>query len=73
MLYGVIFIIGLLIGLFLGNILSEEKPIGTLRMDQSDPDEKPYLFLELSKETDFLKDKKRVTLDVNIENYISQK
>lgn len=49
------------------------KPVGTLRIDNSDPDEPPYLFLELKKESNpnNFKNKKYVTFDVNAKNYIS--
>ena len=44
-------VIGLLIGIMVGVLLSRfifrEKPVGSLRVDESDPDSGPYLFLEL--------------------------
>ena len=50
---------------------SRTEPIGTLRIETSDPDG-PFMFLELYKEIgDFLKEK-QVVLDVSTENYISQ-
>lgn len=45
--------IGLLIGVMVGVLLSrfifKEKPVGSLRVDESDPDSGPYLFLELDR------------------------
>ena len=45
--------IGLLIGIMVGVLLSRfifrEKPVGSLRVDESDPDSGPYLFLELDR------------------------
>lgn len=45
--------IGLLIGIMGGVLLSRfifrEKPVGSLRVDESDPDSGPYLFLELDR------------------------
>ena len=46
--------------------------VGSLRVDQSDPDSGPYLFLELSHEgVDAIYKKKYVVLKVNIQDYIS--
>lgn len=47
--------------------------IGDLRVDQSDPEDGPYLFLELQKGVSNFKNKKYVILKVNIKNYISRK
>lgn len=47
--------------------------IGTLRVDHSDPQDDPYLFLELNKPLSEFISKKYVTLKVNIKNFISQK
>lgn len=49
-----------------------QEPVGTLRIDTSDPDG-PYLFLELHTPIDEVMKQQIVTLDVNLENYISQK
>ena len=43
----IILVIGILIGLLIERYIFQEKPIGSLRIDQSDPDSGPYLFLEL--------------------------
>ena len=50
-----------------------EKPVGDLRIDCSDPDDGPYMFLELEQGVDVIGRRKRVTLNVNTKNYISQK
>lgn len=49
-----------------------KNPIGTLRIDSSDPDG-PYLFLELETDPNVLKKEKYVTLKVDTKSYISQK
>lgn len=49
----------------------QEKPVGTLRVDTSDPDG-PYLFLELHTPVSEVMKQKQVTLDVNTQSYISQ-
>lgn len=40
-------LVGILIGLLVSRFIFKDKPIGSLRVDQSDPDSEPYLFLEL--------------------------
>ena len=45
-----VLLIGTSIGLILSRFIFKEKPVGSLRVDQSDPDSGPYLFLELSHE-----------------------
>ena len=73
------YIIGSIVGILIG-ILSTwlvfritRRSMGTLRVDQSDPDDEPYLFLELNSNVDTIKKQKHVIFDVNVENYISQK
>ena len=46
--------------------------IGTLRVDQSDPTEQPYLFLELDKPVERVINKKYVLFRVSKKNFISQ-
>ena len=65
-------IVSAVIGLVIG-IKCHNKPVGTLRVDQSDPDDNPYLFLELSGDPKKLTNQKYITLKVNIENYVSHK
>ena len=65
-------IMSALIGFVIG-VKHHHKPVGTLRVDQSDPDDNPYLFLELSGDPKKLPNQKYITLKVNIENYISHK
>ena len=48
-----------------------KKPIGTLRIDSSDPDG-PYLFLELATDPNIIKKEKYVLLKVDTRSYISQ-
>ena len=65
---------GILIGLLVSKFVFKDKPIGSLRVDKSDPDSEPYLFLELDAGgmSDFYK-KQSVRLRVKIKNYISHK
>ena len=41
-------VIALIIGFLLGVAVFYRRPVGNLRIDQSDPADPPYLFLELS-------------------------
>lgn len=70
-----IFLGGVMVGLFIGHVAKRPNPIGNLRIDNSDPDDGPYIFLELSSEStpNLLKLKKYITLEVKAENYVSQK
>lgn len=69
-------IVGLLIGIMAGVLLSRfifrEKPVGSLRVDESDPDSGPYLFLELDR-ADAIYKQRYVRLRVELKNYISHK
>ena len=65
-------VIGILIGLLLGQIIFREKPIGSLRVDRSNPDSGPFLFLELDRSgADVIYKKPSVRLRVDLKNYIS--
>ena len=67
-----VLLIGTVIGLILSRFIFKEKPVGLLRVDQSDLDSGPYLFLELSHEgANAIYKKKYVLLKVNIQDYIS--
>lgn len=46
------------------------RSIGTLRVDQSDPTEQPYLFLELDKPVEKLMHEKHVLFRVSKKNFI---
>ena len=69
------FVLGLIIGYLSAKSMCREEPIGDLRIDESDPEDVPLLFLELNSESHLnaLKLRKKVTLNVKAENYISQK
>lgn len=67
-----VLLIGTITGLILSRFIFKEKPVGSLRVDQSDPDSGPYLFLELShKGADAIYKKKYIVLKVNLKDYIS--
>lgn len=66
----IIFGIGVLIGCALTVIICRMRSVGSLRMDTSDPDDGPYLFLELSKDVGVVYQRKYVTLKVNTKSFI---
>ena len=68
----IVLLIGVVIGMLVSRFVFREKSVGSLRVDESDPDSGPYLFLELShKGADAIYKKRYVVLKVNIKNYIS--
>lgn len=67
-------VVGAIIGcIFTRYSMTKNLLAGTLRVDTSDPDDNPYMFLELSKNVDAVTSNKCVILKVSTENYISQK
>lgn len=71
----ILVLVGFVCGVGVGLILCHSKHdmIGTLRLDHSDPQDDPYLFLELNKPLSEFISKKYVRLKVCIKNFISQK
>lgn len=70
-IYLVIFFLGALLGFWIAHIM-KTMPIGTLRVDRSDPDG-TYLFLELHPGgIEEIQRSKRVVLEVNMKSYLSQ-
>lgn len=63
-------ILGGLIGFGISKVISRGDPVGTLRIDTSDPDG-PYIFLELKTDPNIIMNHKQVLLNVNVKNYIS--
>ena len=73
-MYVVCLFIGLLIGLSAGIWFAnlDRKEVGTLKIDDSDPDDGPYLFLEIPSNPNVLKKYKYITLKVDVDNYVSR-
>ena len=69
----IIFGIGILVGTIVTNIILRIFLVGTLLIKISDPNEGPYLFLELSKDTNVLTSKKYIILKVNAKSLFSHK
>ena len=65
------FLAGVLIGTIIYAIAVKTASVGTLRIDQSDPEDSPYLFLELDKTLPTIVSKKYVIMKVERKNYIS--
>ena len=66
----IIFGIGILIGFVCATIAIRTKSVGSLRVDISDSDDSPYLFLELSKDIEEIYRKKYVMFKVSLKNFI---
>jgi hypothetical protein len=68
----IIFLIGYVFGIFAATavFVRESRYAGTLRIDRSDPNDKPYIFLELNKGVGDISAKRRVVLKVSNENYL---
>lgn len=69
-----VFFTGVLFGLvlaLLAYLMFKEKPVGTLRVDRSDPDG-PYLFLELHEDVSTVLRSEYITLKVDARSYISR-
>ena len=72
MLEVLLFLLGFVGGMTVFLICLATRSIGTLRVDQSDPTEQPYLFLELDKPVESVINKKYVLFRVIKKNFISQ-
>lgn len=68
LLYPILF---LLFGFIIGRLSNMVRVIGTLRVDNSDPEDGSYLFLELETGTAKLEHGDIVSFKVNTESYIS--
>lgn len=66
-------IIGFMIGVFIARFIFKDELIGSLRVDRSDPESGPYLFLEINPGgMKTIYKKKQVRLNITLEDYISQ-
>ena len=69
----IISLIGFTIGMAITAIIFRCRTVGSLRVDNSDPSETPYIFLELEHNLDVVYKKKYVILKVKIKDYIPRK
>lgn len=58
------------IGILIGKYLFREYPVGDLRVDRSDLDDGPHLFLELNTDVRTITAKKRVVFRVKAVDFI---
>ena len=72
MLEVLLFLLGFMVGIVFFLICLVVRSVGTLRVDQSDPTEPPYLFLELDKPVENIIKEKYVLFKVIKKNFISQ-
>lgn len=70
MAYIFIIVATLIFGYVLGVLAASDKPVGTLRVDQSNEDG-PYMFLELETDPIYIMRRKKVLLNVLVKDYIS--
>lgn len=66
-------VIGVVVGSVLTVLVMGSLSSGNLRIDQSIPEEDPYLFLELTKSVSMILHKKFVILKVRAEDFIPHK
>ena len=62
--------IGVVVGFIVGRVTFNQKPIGDLRVDRSDTDGSPYLFLELEAGIPEIMSQKQVAFRVKVENFL---
>lgn len=70
MILVIIFSLGMLAGLLIGIAITRHRPVGDLRVDRSDSDGGPYLFLELDTDVPTFLRKKYVTFRVKAKDFI---
>ncbi len=66
-------IIAFIIGVLVGIAIRHRRPLGNLRLDRSDPDSGPYLFMELTTDLPDIVRRKYVTFRVRIEDFVPRK
>lgn len=69
----ILVILGIIIGYNVAMFRIRSKTFGAIRIDRSDPNDGPYLFLEIKQHPDALMNERFVMLEVRNENFISHK
>ncbi len=69
----IIAVVAVVIGFIVGRVLPRERPVGDLRVDHSDPDGGPYLFLELDADVPTIMRKSHVMLWVKVKDFLPHK
>lgn len=66
-------VVGFGLGYLCSVLTRRKKPVGTLRVDRSDPDEAPYLFLELEQDgMTKIHQNKTVLFEVDLNSYLTR-
>lgn len=74
MVIGIACIVGFIVGVIITSIIFHRLVIGNFRIDNSDPSEQPYVFLEMSNKNGGLQrvmNLKYVVMKVVVKDYIS--
>lgn len=69
----ILILAGVLLGISISSIIYRSYFVGNLRIDNSDPADGPYMFLELEKGIGDISSKKHVILKVKLKNFIPHK
>lgn len=69
----ILILAGVLLGIAISVLVFRAYFVGNLRIDNSDPVDGPYMFLELEKGIGDISSKKHVVLKVRRENFIPHK
>lgn len=69
----VLMTISFILGIYGASVFYHLKAVGALRVDLTDPNDGPYLFLELEKPVGVIESKKYVMLKIRIREDLSQK
>lgn len=72
MKYVIVAVMCLMIGILIGKILFRPKQFGDLRVDRSDPDDPPHLFLELDADISHIIQQEYVTFKVRAEDFLKR-
>lgn len=66
----ILVLVGIVLGVIISTVIHKTRSVGTLRIDNSDPTDAPYMFLEIKKGIGDISRKKSVVFKVNREDYI---
>lgn len=70
-------LIGIVLGTIIGSIVTliykNTHVVGNLIIDRSDPDDKPYIFLQISRELAYVSQKNVISVKVKNKNFVTQK
>lgn len=70
MIYGLSWMVGFVLGICLAKLRKMKRTVGTLRIVYSDPNETPYLFLELDHGgMSEIKKRRIVSFEVDLKSY----